>query len=103
MALTSNTIQVPDPTIAVPHPHRVRVVLGWAAVVLALAVAATVLVVALRSSGDAETGPHTGIVERGSITAIEHGATPSARPAAQASLTQRSITAVDRAAQRSGG
>jgi hypothetical protein len=103
MALTSSSIPVPETAIPVPHPHRLRAVLGWAAVVVALAIASVLLVAALQS-GDADTVPHTGLVERGSITAIDHGGSVGVRTTAGDSMIERgSITAIDRAAERTGG
>jgi hypothetical protein len=102
MALTSNTIHVPETAIPVPH-HRLRAALIWAAVVVALGLSVVLLVTALHSSSDADVVPHSGLIERGSITAIDRaGPVPTAAVDGRGStIAERgTITQLDRAASQ---
>lgn len=101
MSIATPTTQVPDTRI--PVPTWVRHHLSWMLVGLAVLAAAAVLAVTLIGADDgARTTPlePNSLIERGSISAIEHR---TSAPAAASMADRGSITAIDRRTATQGG
>lgn len=98
MALTNPPLSIPEAVVNVPVTRR-HVPYGWIAVGLAvLATVAFVVTLIVSSGSSSTTFPHSGLVERGSITAIEHGSPSGAASVDQpTSLLDRSIVGTERA------
>lgn len=97
MALTNPPLSIPEAVVAVPT--RRHLPYGWIAVGLGLlASVAFVVVLLVSSESSSPTAPHSGLAERGSITAIDHGSRAGSPVAQPESLLDRSIVATERTA-----
>ena len=104
MALTNPPLSIPEAVVTVPSERR-HIAYGWiAAGVGLLASIALVVVLLVSSDSSTTTYPHDGLVERGSITALDRAVPqPTSRLDRPATIVdQGSIVAIDRAAQTSG-
>jgi hypothetical protein len=108
MALTTDQLQAPEttsPTPSRPPAFPTRVVLGWVAVIAALA-AAAVLAVSVLTSGS--TSPSIDnvrtVAEHGSITAIDHRdqLALSRRAASRTVAEHGSVSAIDHRDEMAG-
>jgi hypothetical protein len=99
MSLTTTpVVHVPDTSVSVPGWVRRHLV--WLLIGVTVFATAVLVTLTVADNSDADLVPHNGIIEQGSINAIEHRGSP---PPATGSLLDRSITAIDRQAGTGAG